>query len=173
MMKKLHLPFAFTMALLIVFAISSGTALAASTDSALSNNTVNASDLIYCTGSDCNQYKAGATHCIDNFHLVQDTPVYNQGIQVGSQRFWYSTTCSTYWMQVYATDCTNISQFGVAIYGMSTGGEINDFGLEGGCSLSGRMYYSQSEGVEGDGQIFFTAGESVSTPGTGQFFPPS
>src|SRR5579884_1527300 len=121
----------------IFFMLSSSAALA---DTGASPSP--SDDRVYCAGAQCDNYKAAQTHCIDDFGMLQDEPIYDGvGRQIGSLRLWYSVNCKTYWPQIFSSNCASIDQFEVGVQ-VSQGPEI---GLDGGCSLSGHMYYDPDD----------------------------
>lgn len=118
--------------------------------------------LVYCTGTQCNQYAAAQTHCIDSFRLLQDDPIYDGAMQVGSLRWWYSDTCNTYWSQVFSTNCTNIDNFVAEVFIRGQGiAAAANFGFDKqSCSLSVNMFYDPNDVLEPGGGIHFTDGRS-------------
>ncbi|QBD81316.1 hypothetical protein EPA93_37220 [Ktedonosporobacter rubrisoli] len=168
-MKKFYFPSVLAI-VLIMFTLANTPALASSTGT---HANTQASVLIYCSGVSCNKYKAVQTHCTDNFHMLQDTPVYAGSTQVGTFRFWRSDACNTFWSQIYALNCTSVDNLQSTVY-VNDDAEptVDNFGLEGGCSLSSTMLYEDPGAVlvSGNGAIHFTDGRSwIYAPGSGKF----
>jgi hypothetical protein len=162
---------------MFLFLFSTGTAFASDKHTASTSLTPSASDSVNCFGTECDQYKAQQTQCASSTTLLQDVPIYYSGGQAGTLRFWYSPICSTYWTQVFSTDCTNIDNFEAVLYAGPSGSVLAeqhvDFGFEGGCSLSGYMYYvspDSLEKVQGGGGIGFTDARTwIYAPDTNEF----